>query len=68
MTINSNNARISDNNTTHYKNINNDYESEGVSTALKVENLSKIFESSAGRVIALRNINFTVKKGEFYQS
>ncbi len=65
MTINSNNARISDNNTTYYKNINNDYESEGVSTALKVENLSKVFESSAGRVIALRNINFTVKKGEF---
>lgn len=65
MTINSNNARISNTSTRSYKNINNDYGSEDVSTALKVENLSKVFESSAGRVIALRNINFTVKKGEF---
>jgi putative ABC transport system ATP-binding protein len=32
---------------------------------LMVENLSKIFESAAGRVIALRRINFTVDKGEF---
>jgi putative ABC transport system ATP-binding protein len=32
---------------------------------LAVENLSKIFESAAGRVVALRRINFTVDKGEF---
>ena len=35
------------------------------SIALKVENLSKIYDSSAGRVVALSNINFTIKKGEF---
>lgn len=35
------------------------------STALRVENLSKIYDSNAGRVVALSNINFTVKKGEF---
>jgi putative ABC transport system ATP-binding protein len=32
---------------------------------LTVENLSKIFESAAGRVVALRRINFIVDKGEF---
>ena len=32
---------------------------------LTVENLSMIFESAAGRVVALRRINFTVDKGEF---
>ncbi len=32
------------------------------SFALKVENLSKIFESAGGQVIALRKINFTSKK------
>ena len=32
---------------------------------LTVEDLSKIFESAAGRVVALRRINFTVDKGEF---
>lgn len=32
---------------------------------LKVENLSKIFDSSAGKVVALGKINFTVSKGEF---
>lgn len=33
--------------------------------ALKIENLSKVFDSVAGKVIALRKINFSVKKGEF---
>ena len=33
--------------------------------ALKVENISKIFYSAGGQVIALRKINFAVKKGEF---
>ena len=35
------------------------------SIALEVENLSKIYDSAAGRVVALSNINFTIKKGEF---
>jgi len=64
MTIKTNNGNISSsNNLSHYKTTPIDY--DGKSTALKVENLSKVFESSAGRVIALRNINFTVMKGEF---
>ncbi len=33
--------------------------------ALEVRGLSKIYDSTAGRVVALDNINFTVKKGEF---
>ncbi len=33
--------------------------------ALKTVNLSKTFNSAAGKVIALDNINFTIKKGEF---
>src|SRR5882762_9972169 len=34
--------------------------------ALKIENLSKIYDSGpAGKVVALRKINFTIKKGEF---
>jgi len=32
---------------------------------LRVENLSKIYDSESGKVVALSNINFTVKKGEF---
>lgn len=36
------------------------------STALKIENLSKIYDSgTAGKVVALRKINLTIKKGEF---
>ena len=35
------------------------------STALAVKNLSKIYDSAAGRVVALDNISFSVKKGEF---
>lgn len=33
--------------------------------ALKMENVSKVFESPAGQLIALRDINFSVRKGEF---
>lgn len=33
--------------------------------ALRVENLSKVYVSSMGKVISLRNVNFTVNKGEF---
>lgn len=32
---------------------------------LKVENLSKIYESVSGRVVALSNINLAVRQGEF---
>src|SRR5574337_1178076 len=35
------------------------------SYALKVENLSKIYDSAAGRVVALDNVSFAIKKGEF---
>jgi putative ABC transport system ATP-binding protein len=36
------------------------------SISLKIENLSKIYDSgAAGKVVALRKINFTIKKGEF---
>ncbi|HET7344937.1 MAG TPA: ATP-binding cassette domain-containing protein, partial [Nitrososphaeraceae archaeon] len=35
------------------------------SFALRVENLSKIYDSAAGRVVALDKINFSIKKGEF---
>ena len=33
--------------------------------ALRVENLSKIYDTSAGRVVALDKVSFTIKKGEF---
>jgi putative ABC transport system ATP-binding protein len=33
--------------------------------ALRVENLSKIYDSTAGRVVALDNVSFAIKKGEF---
>ena len=33
--------------------------------ALKTEHVTKIFDSLAGRVVALRDVNFTVKRGEF---
>lgn len=35
------------------------------SVALKVENVSKVFNSQAGKVVALRNVSFTINKGEF---
>ena len=39
-------------------------EAEG-GEVMKVENISKIFESVAGRVSALRGVNISIKKGEF---
>jgi putative ABC transport system ATP-binding protein len=33
--------------------------------AMKVEKLSKVFESAAGKVFALKQVNFTINKGEF---
>lgn len=35
------------------------------SYALRVENLSKIYDSAAGRVVALDRVSFAIKKGEF---
>lgn len=35
------------------------------SFALRVESLSKIYDSSAGRVVALDNVSFAIKRGEF---
>jgi putative ABC transport system ATP-binding protein len=35
------------------------------SIAMDVKNLSKVFYSSSGRFVALKGINFLVKKGEF---
>ena len=43
-------------------NLNNGYNS---SIALKVQNISKIYSTPAGEFIALKKINFSVKKGEF---
>ncbi len=51
-----NNVRM-ENKTTEINNSN--------SVALKVENLSKIYDSAAGRVVALSDVSFTIKKGEF---
>ncbi len=43
-----------------------DYRSNLISdVALKVENLSKIYISSMGKVVSLRNVSFSVNKGEF---
>ena len=39
--------------------------STGSDIALRIDNVSKIFDSVAGRVIALRKVSFAVKKGEF---
>jgi putative ABC transport system ATP-binding protein len=60
MTINLYN-RISNNANSYYNN--NEFSNSSI--ALRVENLSKVFESAGGRLIALRKINFTVKTGEF---
>src|ERR1700746_1017289 len=35
------------------------------SYALRVENFSKIYDSAAGKVVALDKISFAIKKGEF---
>jgi putative ABC transport system ATP-binding protein len=44
----------------------NDYGSNlMLDVALKVENLSKVYISSMGKVVSLRNVSFSVNKGEF---
>jgi putative ABC transport system ATP-binding protein len=46
--------------------ISNHYDDANSATeTLKVENLSKIYISSMGKVVSLRNVNFSVNKGEF---
>jgi putative ABC transport system ATP-binding protein len=61
MTINLNNDLSIKDVNQHYKNS----KTNDSSIALKVENLSKIFELGGVQTVALRNINFTVKTGEF---
>ena len=56
--VNAKNDVIMENKTTEIANNSNQI-------ALKVENLSKIYESSAGRVVALDNVSFAINKGEF---
>jgi putative ABC transport system ATP-binding protein len=38
---------------------------EDLGEVMKVENVTKLFESEAGRVAALRGVNLSIKKGEF---
>ncbi|CAN5752795.1 ABC transporter ATP-binding protein [soil metagenome] len=64
---------ISENNTTnlsdrhvHRRSKNgNDIQRDNNYTILKAVNISKVYESPAGDTIILRNINFSIKKGEF---
>jgi putative ABC transport system ATP-binding protein len=46
---------------------NNDYGNydDSKDTTLKVENLSKVYVSAMGRVVSLRNVSFSVSRGEF---
>src|SRR2546426_10958379 len=45
--------------------INNHYaDANSATETLKVENLSKVYLSSMGKVVSLRNVNFSVDKGE----
>ena len=43
---------------------NRDY-ADSTEVTLEVENLSKVFASSMGKVVSLRNVSFSVNKGEF---
>jgi putative ABC transport system ATP-binding protein len=45
----------------HYPNVDNN----SSTIAMKVESLSRVFKSSSGQVVAVRNVNFIVSKGEF---
>ena len=38
---------------------------ETTEPVMQVENLTKIFESAAGRVVALQSVNLSIRKGEF---
>lgn len=65
MAVDTNNDSNNRNNNYHPSNGGDHDSSVSSDATLTVENLSKVFESGAGRVIALRRINFTVNKGEF---
>ncbi len=64
---------ISKNNITHlpdrqeygHSKSRNDTEKSNNHTILKAANISKVYESPAGDTVILKNINFSVKKGEF---
>ncbi|MGC1933196.1 MAG: ABC transporter ATP-binding protein [Candidatus Nitrosopolaris sp.] len=43
----------------------NNIHSDSTEVTLKVENLTKIYVSPAGRVVSLNNVSFSVNKGEF---
>ena len=51
--------------TTNHKYTNNWNNDERDAYILSVENLSKVFDSPAGGIVVLNNINFRIKKGEF---
>jgi putative ABC transport system ATP-binding protein len=40
-------------------------ESDQISNVLEVYNLSKIYKTAAGNVVALRNVSFSIPKGQF---
>ena len=42
-----------------------DENSDNDSVILRAENISKIYDTSAGRVVALDKVSFSIKKGEF---
>src|SRR5690242_14054497 len=46
-------------------NTNDQYYVDSNEVALRVENLSKVYVSSMGKVVSLRNVSFSVDKGEF---
>ena len=48
-----------------YSNLNDNTKKENNNTILKAVNISKVYESPAGNTVILKDINFTVKKGEF---
>ena len=54
--------QMTNNNNNQTNNWNND---ERDAYILSVENLSKVFDSPAGGIVVLNNINFRIKKGEF---
>jgi putative ABC transport system ATP-binding protein len=61
-----NQDKYDSNNKKTISNVNNDNQSTlNTSIALRVENLYKVYDSPAGKVFALRNINFSIDKGEF---
>jgi putative ABC transport system ATP-binding protein len=50
---------------TNSNNNDSNYHPRTDSIALKVENISKVYNSSVSKVVSLRRVNFSVNKGEF---